>query len=101
MKDEDSDSFSSSDSDMTDSSKNSENENQKDEGSEEDQDEEEENNDNDEDEDDELVKAIKAAKEKNRKHPPDLNFEDLIVDISFHPGTNIIATGSVVGDVSL
>ncbi|EEB12435.1 WD-repeat protein, putative [Pediculus humanus corporis] len=50
-------------------------------------------------EDDELIKAIKAAKEKNRKHPPDLNFEDIIVDISFHPSANIIAAGSVVGDV--
>lgn len=52
-----------------------------------------------EDEDDELVKAIKAAKEKNRKHPPDICFDDLLVDISFHPDNEIVAAGNVVGDV--
>lgn len=54
-----------------------------------------------EEEDDELVKAIKAAKEKTKEHPPDISFEDLIIDVSFHPDENILGAASITGDVFL
>ncbi|KAL0273061.1 UNVERIFIED_CONTAM: hypothetical protein PYX00_005826 [Menopon gallinae] len=54
-----------------------------------------------EEEEDHLVKAIKAELNKQRDHPPEINFDDLIVDISFHPSTNILAAASVTGDVFL
>lgn len=52
-----------------------------------------------EDEDDELVKAIKAAKEIQRDHPPDIQTEDCIVDLCFHPVHDILAVASITGDV--
>lgn len=54
-----------------------------------------------EDDEDEVVKAIKAEKIKPRDHPPMINCEDFIVDISFSPTKNIIALASIVGDVLL
>lgn len=59
-----------------------------------------ENQDNSEDED-EVVKAIKAEKNKMRDHPPSIKCDDFIVDISFHPFKNIIALANIVGDVML
>lgn len=59
-----------------------------------------ENHDNSEDED-EVVKAIKAEKNKLRDHPPSIKCDDFIVDISFHPFKNIIALANIVGDVML
>lgn len=60
-----------------------------------------EDNEEEEEEEDELVKAIKAELNKHRDHPPEIVFEDLIVDVSFHPCTNILAAASVTGDVFL
>ncbi|XP_047003608.1 WD repeat-containing protein 55 homolog [Schistocerca americana] len=54
-----------------------------------------------EEEEDDLVKAIKREKEKVREHPPDIQCEDYVVDISFHPQENILAAGSITGDVLL
>lgn len=59
-----------------------------------------EDTDADED-DDEVVKAIKAEKNKPRDHPPSISCDDFIVDISFHPDKNIIALANIVGDVLL
>lgn len=59
-----------------------------------------EHNDEESDED-EVVKAIKAEKNKQRDHPPTINCDDLIVDISFHPSENLIALGNIFGDVFL
>lgn len=59
-----------------------------------------EDDDEDEDEDD-VVKAIKAAKNKPRDHPPSINSDDFIVDISFHPSRNILALANILGDVIL
>ncbi|XP_077292681.1 WD repeat-containing protein 55 homolog isoform X2 [Arctopsyche grandis] len=53
------------------------------------------------DEDDELVKAIKAAKEKVRNHPPDIKLEECITDICFHPLNDMIAVALITGDVAL
>lgn len=54
-----------------------------------------------EDFEDEVVKAIKAEKNKSRDQPPTITCEDLIVDISFSPTRNIIALANIVGDVLL
>ncbi|XP_063838863.1 WD repeat-containing protein 55 homolog isoform X2 [Ostrinia nubilalis] len=57
--------------------------------------------DDEDDDDDELVKAIKAEKNKARDHPPTINCEDFIVNISFNPVKNLIALANIVGDVLL
>ncbi|XP_023955247.1 WD repeat-containing protein 55 homolog [Bicyclus anynana] len=69
---------------------------------------EDENNDNNEDihnssdeSEDDVVKAIRAEKNKPRDHPPTITTEDFIVDISFHPAKNLIAIANIVGDVLL
>lgn len=54
-----------------------------------------------EDDEDELVKAIKMAKEKTRDHPPDINIEDCISDICFHPVNELLAVGTIMGDVMI
>lgn len=54
-----------------------------------------------EEEDDEVVKAIIAEKNKPRDHPPTINCEDFIVDISFNPAKDLIALATIVGDVLL
>ncbi|KAL0894735.1 hypothetical protein ABMA27_013269 [Loxostege sticticalis] len=60
------------------------------------------NSDDDDDDDgDEVVQAIKAEKNKVRDHPPPINCEDFIVDISFNPVKNLIALANIVGDVLL
>lgn len=55
-------------------------------------------NENDE-EDDDVVQAIIAATKTIRAHPPDITTEDFIVDLSFHPNEDILAVGTVTGDV--
>lgn len=53
------------------------------------------------DDEDDVVKAIKAEKNKTRDHPPTIICEDFIVDISLHPSKNLIAIANIVGDVLL
>lgn len=52
----------------------------------------------DEDEDD-VVQAIIAATKTKRAHPPDIVTEDFIVDLSFHPTEDLLAVGTINGDV--
>jgi hypothetical protein len=52
-------------------------------------------------EEDEVVKALRREREKCREHPPDIQSEDFIVDISFHPQEEIIAAATITGDVIL
>jgi len=54
-----------------------------------------------EEEEDEVVKALRREREKCREHPPDIQSEDFIVDISFHPQREIIAAATITGDVIL
>lgn len=54
-----------------------------------------------EEEENELVKAIRREREKVREHPPDIECEDFIVRISFHPRESILAAALVTGDVCL
>jgi hypothetical protein len=58
-------------------------------------------NDEEEEEEDEVVKAIRREREKCREHPPDIQSEDFVVDISFHPQEEIIAAATITGDVIL
>mgnify|MGYP001398638808 CR=1 FL=1 len=44
------------------------------------------------DEDDDLIKALKAARQKKERNcPPDIKTSELITDISFHPASDLIA----------
>lgn len=52
-----------------------------------------------EEEDDDVVQAIIAATKTTRIHPPDIVTEDFIVDLSFHPNEDILAVGTITGDV--
>ena len=50
------------------------------------------------DEEDPLIQALKKSKEKpDRKSPPDLTCSDMITDLSFHPGSNLIAHSDING----
>lgn len=60
-----------------------------------------ENNDDQDEEEDEIFKKFKKEQQKQRNHPPDIEFEDHIVDLCFHPTENLIAVANIVGDVSV
>ncbi|KAJ8973266.1 hypothetical protein NQ317_017721, partial [Molorchus minor] len=51
------------------------------------------------DEEDETVKAIIRECTKERDHPPPIQCEDFVTDISFHPQNDMIAVANIVGDV--
>ncbi|XP_014215877.1 WD repeat-containing protein 55 homolog isoform X2 [Copidosoma floridanum] len=51
------------------------------------------------DEEDEVVQAILKSKDLHRDHPPEIEVEDTVADICFHPRNNIIALASLTGDV--
>jgi len=54
------------------------------------------------DEEDELIKALKAAREKKvRNCPPDIKTQDNISDLSFHPEEELVALGTIGGDLSV
>ncbi|KAK9712983.1 WD domain, G-beta repeat [Popillia japonica] len=55
---------------------------------------------NDEEED-EVIKAIREASTKKRDHPPVIECDSFVVDISFHPGDNLLAVANIDGDVLL
>ncbi|XP_041780118.1 WD repeat-containing protein 55 homolog [Anopheles merus] len=50
-------------------------------------------------EEDEVIKAIISEIKKPRSKPPDIQTEDFVVDLSFHPCEDILAVGTSVGDV--
>ncbi|KAG5898965.1 hypothetical protein JTB14_004684 [Gonioctena quinquepunctata] len=52
-------------------------------------------------EEDETIKAIRRESNRERDHPPSIQCEDFITDISFHPHNNILAVATIVGDVLL
>lgn len=59
------------------------------------------NNINEEEEDDETVKSIIAAIKKPRTVPKDIELDEFITDISFHPTEHILAAGLINGDIQL
>ncbi|XP_031840230.1 WD repeat-containing protein 55 homolog [Nomia melanderi] len=56
---------------------------------------------NEDEEEDEVVKAIIRSKDTQKDHPPSITTEEHIVDICFHPNSNILAAANIVGDVCL
>lgn len=52
----------------------------------------------DDDDDDDLIARILANSKAARTHPPDINIDDYVVDLSFHPDTDILAAGTISGD---
>jgi WD repeat-containing protein 55 len=50
-------------------------------------------------EDDEVVKKILTELKKPRLKPPNIQTEDFPTDLSFHPNQNILAVGTVMGDL--
>ncbi|XP_052866241.1 WD repeat-containing protein 55 homolog isoform X2 [Anopheles cruzii] len=50
-------------------------------------------------EEDEVVKAIIAEIKKPRSKPPDIQTDDFVIDLSFHPREDLLAIGTSVGDV--
>jgi WD repeat-containing protein 55 len=51
------------------------------------------------DEDDEVVKKILTELKKPRQKPPNIQTEDFPTDLSFHPDQDILAVGTVMGDL--
>lgn len=49
----------------------------------------------------EIVNRIIAESKKSRDHPPDIKTDDFVVDISFHPISDLLAVGLITGDVQL
>lgn len=58
-----------------------------------------------EDTEDPLIKALKAAKERNqnkeRNAPPDLKFSNEVMDISFHPELNLLGVSLIDGQIDI
>lgn len=50
-------------------------------------------------EEDEVLRAIIAEIKKPRSKPPDIKVDDFVTDLSFHTGEDILAVGTVTGDV--
>nr|XP_023026734.1 WD repeat-containing protein 55 homolog [Leptinotarsa decemlineata] len=50
-------------------------------------------------EEDETIKAIRRQNTRERDHPSNIQCEEFITDISFHPQNDILAVGNIVGDV--
>lgn len=48
-----------------------------------------------------IVQRIVAETKKERTHPPDIQTEDFVMDISFHPISDLLAVGLITGDVVL
>lgn len=53
------------------------------------------------DEDDEIVKKIMAETKKERTHPPEIKTDDFVVDLCFHPVSDLLAIGTMSGDIIL
>lgn len=52
----------------------------------------------DDDDDDDIIAKILANSKAPRTHPPDINIDDYVVDLTFHPDANILAAGTISGD---
>jgi len=54
------------------------------------------------DEEDDLIAALKSAREKKKRDsPPDIKMKESATDISFHPETNVLAVANIEGQVSI
>lgn len=52
-----------------------------------------------EEDEDDVIKAIVAATKATRTHPPDITTEDFVIDLSFHPDEDILAAGTITGNM--
>lgn len=52
-------------------------------------------------EEDDLIKIIKKAKSTKKQQPPTLENDDIITSVSFSPSNDVIAVGTIEGDVCL
>lgn len=50
------------------------------------------------DDEDDIIAKILANSKVARIHPPDINIDDYVVDMSFHPDADILAAGTISGD---
>lgn len=50
------------------------------------------------DEDDDLIAKILANTKTPRTQPPDINIDDYVVDLTFHPEEDLLAAGTISGD---
>lgn len=46
-----------------------------------------------------VVKAINSVKEQRLNHPPNIEFQNHAMDLSFHPDRELLAVSSITGDV--
>lgn len=54
-----------------------------------------------EEDEDEVILAIKRESERKRDHPPPIQCDDFITDLSFHPHEDLLAVANILGDVIL
>lgn len=52
-------------------------------------------------EEDDVIAKILANTKAPRAQPPDINIDDYVVDLSFHPDEEILAAGTISGDALL
>lgn len=52
----------------------------------------------DDEDDDDVIAKILANTKTPRTHPPDINIDDYVVDLTFHPDQDILAAGTISGD---
>lgn len=48
---------------------------------------------------DSVVQAINAVKDQRLNHPPNIEFQNYAMDLSFHPDQELLAVSSITGDV--
>lgn len=57
--------------------------------------------DDDDDEEEDVIRKILENTKTPRTHPPDINIDDYVVDLSFHPDNDIVAVATMSGDAIL
>lgn len=55
--------------------------------------------DDDDEEEDDVIQRILASSKRPKTHPPDISIDDYVVDLSFHPSNDLLAAGTMTGDV--
>lgn len=53
------------------------------------------------DDEEEIVNRIISETKKEQNHPPDIKTDEFVVDISFHPISDLVAVALITGDVAL
>lgn len=53
------------------------------------------------DEEEAIITRIIAETKREQNHPPDIKTDDFVVDISFHPISDLVAVALITGDITL